>query len=438
MQDLTTAYCATYSPEDNKLRLYSLHRLDADLYRRFKDAGFQWAPRQECFVAPMWTPEREDLLLELCGQIEAETVTVADRAAQRSERFEAYRERRRQDAEVARNRVSAITAHIPLGQPILIGHHSERCARRDAERIEQGMRRAIQATDTAAYWDWRALGAERYARQKSDPAVRHRRIRTLQAELRRQQRALDEAQVRLRLWSTEAISLERALHVANVASLSHTFPLAEYPRRPPASQYEGLMSLYATLKDRIIDPVQAREIAIAQLQRQLSRVQRWVAHLAGRLEYEQAQQDEDTGDLSQQFDVAAGGRVLVGRQWHTVHRVNRSAGRVVSLTIDAPATMHWTRTMKVGIEDIGDYRAPTASEQQQAKAPPVVNYPGKGILSVTAAQWRDTHRDYKGVHAVQASAEHGAYRCRMLMQHGASHQVYLSDKPLVARPEPAA
>ena len=45
---------ATYSPEDNKLRLYSTSRLDAELYARVKEAGFIFAPKQDLFVAPMW------------------------------------------------------------------------------------------------------------------------------------------------------------------------------------------------------------------------------------------------------------------------------------------------------------------------------------------------------------------------------------------------
>ncbi|SAI46814.1 Domain of uncharacterised function (DUF3560) [Bordetella ansorpii] len=432
MQDFT----ATYSPEDNKLRLYSTQRLDADSYARVIQAGFRWAAKQQVFVAPMWTPEREDLLLELCEHIEPETTTVAERAAERRERFEDYGEHRRRDAESARARVDAITAHIPLGQPILVGHHSEGRARRDAQRIEQGMRRAIQASDTARYWDWRALGAERYVRLKTDSAVRHRRIRTLQAEQRKHQRTIAQAKADQQRWSAPALSTKDALQVAIVASVSQSFPLADYPRQPPASQYEGPMSLYAALKDEILDVAQAQRIALAQLQKLLTRAQRWLAHVTGRLEYEHAQQEPEPPGPAQQYELQAGGSVLVRGSWHTVHRVNRSAGRVVSLAINAPAAMHRTRTMKVGIEDISDYRAPTASEQRQAKAPPIVNYPGEGVLSVTAAQWRDTHRDYKGVHTAQASAEHGAYRCRMLMQHGASHQVYLSDKPRVARPAP--
>ena len=52
---------ATYSPEDNKLRLYSDTRLDAETCTELKAAGFKWAPKQDLWVAPMWTPAREDL-----------------------------------------------------------------------------------------------------------------------------------------------------------------------------------------------------------------------------------------------------------------------------------------------------------------------------------------------------------------------------------------
>jgi hypothetical protein len=58
---------ATYSAEDNKLRLYASERLDQELFERVKVAGFKWAPKQELFVAPKWTPSREDLCIELAG-----------------------------------------------------------------------------------------------------------------------------------------------------------------------------------------------------------------------------------------------------------------------------------------------------------------------------------------------------------------------------------
>ena len=46
-------YTATYSPEDNKLRLYSSTRLDREIYAGVRGAGFIYAPKQELFVAPM-------------------------------------------------------------------------------------------------------------------------------------------------------------------------------------------------------------------------------------------------------------------------------------------------------------------------------------------------------------------------------------------------
>lgn len=60
---------ATYSPDDNKLRLYPFSRLDTETFKRVKDAGYAWAPKQECFYG-VWTPGREDLAAELGGEIE--------------------------------------------------------------------------------------------------------------------------------------------------------------------------------------------------------------------------------------------------------------------------------------------------------------------------------------------------------------------------------
>jgi hypothetical protein len=80
---------ATYSPEDNKLRLYVPPRLPREVYDRVRAAGFIWAPKQELFVAPVWTPEREDLLTELCGDAcPPGRTTCADFCAGMGERAE--------------------------------------------------------------------------------------------------------------------------------------------------------------------------------------------------------------------------------------------------------------------------------------------------------------------------------------------------------------
>lgn len=191
-----SGFSATYSPEDNKLRLYASSRLDTELYNRVKSAGFIWAPKQELFVAPKWTPERADLCLELAGEIGDEDRSLADRAEQRADRFDGYRANRRADADAARRAVSAIADNIPLGQPILVGHHSERHARRDQKRIESGMRRAVHMWETAQYWEARAVGALLHASYKDRPKVRARRIKTLEADLRGVERDKAQAEAR--------------------------------------------------------------------------------------------------------------------------------------------------------------------------------------------------------------------------------------------------
>jgi hypothetical protein len=77
-------YTATYSPEDNKLGLYSSTRLERELYARVRGAGVIYAPKQKLFVAPMWTPEREDLLIELCVEIDDEDTSLVERAEERA------------------------------------------------------------------------------------------------------------------------------------------------------------------------------------------------------------------------------------------------------------------------------------------------------------------------------------------------------------------
>ncbi len=56
----------------------------------------------------MWTPDREDLLTELCGEIGDEDTSLMDRQEQRAERFEEYSDNRKADAEAAHAAVNRI------------------------------------------------------------------------------------------------------------------------------------------------------------------------------------------------------------------------------------------------------------------------------------------------------------------------------------------
>jgi len=286
---------ATYSPEDNKLRLYATSRLDSETYARVKAAGFKWAPKQDLFVAPMWTPGRADLLLELCGEIDDEDTSLVDRAEERADRFDDYRDKRTSDANRAHAAVSAIADQIPFGQPILVGHHSERHARKDAQRIENSMRKAVKMWDTAQYWKSRADGAIRAAKYKELPSVRARRIKGIEADKRKSERTKADSVKFLGFWIDKVLTMQQAVEISNFDYISHCFTLEEYPRSAEASQYEGAMSLYSALTGGVINETQASELAIAAHTRTIKRERRWIEHYENRLTYERAMLEEQGG-----------------------------------------------------------------------------------------------------------------------------------------------
>lgn len=430
-------YRATYSPDDNKLRLYADSRLDAETFKRVKDAGFKYAPKQGLFVAPMWTPSREDLLLELAGDIEDDDQSLFDRQEERAERFGGYSVKRAAESDQTLAAVDRISSSIPLGQPILVGHHSERRARKDAQRIENGMRRAVSLFETSEYWERRAGASLRLAAYKERPDVRWRRIKKIEADLRKAERVIDNATKFIRLWSSENLNMAMALTLANVDHISVCFTLEKYPRE--TNQYEGYLSIWSALTDEIINTEQARGICISWHERTIARQNRWAAHYRNRLTYERAMLDENGGVLSSGTDMVPGGRVLSRGEWLTIIRVNRSGGKITSVVTPEYGFMGRKGTTVIRPDRITEYTAPTEEEARVAKVaakrPPIVNYPGEGFITMTKEEWSKKHADYKSVRGVAATDEHGPYRIRRAMTTGYSlSYIYISDMKTVEIP----
>lgn len=329
-------HTATYSPEDNKLRIYPACRLAREDYDRVRAAGFIWAPKQEIFVAPMWTPEREDLAIEMCGEIGDEDKSLVERAEERADRFEDYSGSRANDADSARRAVSAIADNIPFGQPILVGHHSEKRARKDAERIENGMRKAVKMWETSQYWQSRAAGAIRAAKYKERSDVRARRVKGLEADKRKREKASAEAAKFSAAWSKvqEVINAgdnekaqKMALAVANYDHVSAEFPVSHYPRAEGVSKYEGMQSLWSALDGGIIGATKAAEIALHVHNRGISHRARWIAHYSNRIAYEKAMLGESGGIATDRTGPEVGGAVMClwGPRggWAYIKKVNK-------------------------------------------------------------------------------------------------------------------
>jgi hypothetical protein len=372
-------YTASYDPADNKLRLRVSERLDAETFARVKAAGFSWAPRQQLFVAGKWTPAREDLLIELAGDIGDEETTLAERAEARAERFDTYSAHREQDAEAAARAVSQITDGIPLGQPILIGHHSQRRAERDAKKIENGTRKAAKMWETAAYWLERAEGAIAHAEFKELPRVRLNRIKTIETDKRRQERSIKDAEKFMGLWNkTEDIELARAVAIANYDHISFH-----------EAGEKDWTSLWAALKDGLISPEDARTKALRAHERTIAWARRWIDHYDNRLVYERAM-------------LAASG-------------------------YEEPAK---TKKPTRAALPLLNYKAESIIASR-------FFYDGKSatlpIVEMTKAEFAKIPADYKSTRVID-----GTHRYRVAMRSGGLFGVFLTDSKAHDRPEPKA
>jgi len=182
----------TYSPEDNKLRLYPNFRFDKELWLYFRSIGMRYASKQELFVFAHRI-SREDLCLFLLPddeEIQPEGTTLAERAEIKAERLEGYYNNRVRDMNAYSRSASRYSERFAQGQPILIGHHSEKSARRDQKRADTAMRNSLDHGRRADYWSWKVGGVAHYANMKADAGVRTRRIETLLKELRDLQRSI--------------------------------------------------------------------------------------------------------------------------------------------------------------------------------------------------------------------------------------------------------
>lgn len=113
------------------------------------------------------------------------------RAETRAERFGRRAETASAAAAAADARGRQISDGIPFGQPILVGHHSEKRHRRDLERINRATRQAIDADQLARESARRAEFAATESARRRTPLQVARRISNLERESRRLRRAID-------------------------------------------------------------------------------------------------------------------------------------------------------------------------------------------------------------------------------------------------------
>lgn len=125
--------------------------------------------------------------------IEAVERDRAARAAARADRLAARAERRSADGLALYKRGRERLDEIPLGQPVLVDHHSAGGFRRARDRAIAKVDRGLELIAEAEKLTARAAAVTAHQAHRTDPRVIERRIARLEAEARKVDRALLKA-----------------------------------------------------------------------------------------------------------------------------------------------------------------------------------------------------------------------------------------------------
>ena len=228
----------------------------------------------------------------------------ADRAERQQDRADALAAKASRQADAARaahEHARQLTEHIPFGQPILVGHHSEGRMRRHAKRIHAAMDATVQAATEAEETQRRAQVAQIGTDARYNPVTIANRITRLTAEHARITRQLNGHT------RTVAVSTDGTRHIETTT--------------PASGQHHD-------------------------------RLTQRLAHITGQLTYWQAIRQEQitTGTATGHgpATIHKGDTVQIRGRWYTVVRANKK-------TVTVPSTLGaWTDTAPY--HEIQDHR----------------------------------------------------------------------------------
>ena len=99
-----------------------------------------------------------------------------ERRQNRKERYEELADKNRQQSEERYDAARGIGSRIPMGQPILVGHHSERGHRAELKRIDNNMRKSVEHNAKAHYYEDKAQTIDNDRAIYSDDPAGHPKV----------------------------------------------------------------------------------------------------------------------------------------------------------------------------------------------------------------------------------------------------------------------
>lgn len=156
-----------------------------------------------------------------------------ERLEAKKERCEELAEKREREATATMEHASKMASAIPFGQPILVGHHSEKADRRYRARIDATMSKACEMLDKAKYYESKAQTIGTGGVQTDDPEA----LIKLKAKLERLEKRRETYKAVNKL--AKKVGIEKALieHKENlrprdISTVTHRHGMSDFSGWP--------------------------------------------------------------------------------------------------------------------------------------------------------------------------------------------------------------
>jgi hypothetical protein len=159
---------------------------EPEIRAQMKAEGFRYNPSRKQWIAN-YLPSRESFVEKLAGKVEK--VDIKPNWAAKAEHAAEMSAKHIEKADEAHAIADKINDMIPFGQPVLVGHHSERRHLKDIDRFGKAVEKSIEERKIAEKYADRAANYGAKATGEN-PLTVHNRIKQLEADKRKMQREL--------------------------------------------------------------------------------------------------------------------------------------------------------------------------------------------------------------------------------------------------------
>ena len=154
-------------------------RADDTTTAQLKANGWRWSRYRE-----QWRNNRRNAPMYIAVAVTVTDGGACDYASERADRLNERADCHYDRFQTQHARASAIASHIPMGQPILVGHHSEKRHRRDLARIDRAERAAFAELSESERLRGSAESSARRSAYKATAPALAKRLDRLQTEER--------------------------------------------------------------------------------------------------------------------------------------------------------------------------------------------------------------------------------------------------------------